>query len=169
MVYARTKLTLIEYIYRPIPEVTVNYSGPNPQKLYKKIKELMLHCFQVPPEYIQEKDYIWEATGEKQKFKITWTIEKIIDKFTYYKIEVELSGFVEHGKGMAAIKVKPEMYTDYPQDTFWQQSLIYEMIRRFWHAVFYEKTLLKYLENGKRMTDYFLEEIKKYLEELRAK
>ena len=41
MVWARTKLLIWDYIFEPVKDLRVSYSGPHPEALYKKVKELM--------------------------------------------------------------------------------------------------------------------------------
>ena len=41
MVWARTKLLIWDYIFEPVKDIEIAYQGPNPQKFYKKINELI--------------------------------------------------------------------------------------------------------------------------------
>ena len=48
MVWARNKLLIWDYIFEPVRDLSINYTGRNPEKFYKKIKELCRVIFNVP-------------------------------------------------------------------------------------------------------------------------
>ncbi|MFH0836613.1 MAG: hypothetical protein V1870_00630 [Candidatus Aenigmatarchaeota archaeon] len=168
MVWARTKLLIWDYVFEPVKEIGISFEGRNPDKMYKKIHELLRLVFNVPEGYIQEKDYKWEKKKDIEQFSIDWEITKIFDTYTYIVIEISLSGFVlAEGDGKAKIRIRPRLITEYPQDTIWQQSIIYEFIRRFWHKMYYHKKRMEYLYVAKELVIEFERKIKEFMEELR--
>src|SRR3989344_2597183 len=168
MVWARTKLLIWDYIFEPVKDITINYSGENTTLFYKKIKELIRTVFNVPEAYLQEKSYDWEKGKETERFNVGWEVNKVLDTYSYIVVEIDLKGFSTNGEGKVSIKLKPRLITEYPQDTVWQQNIIYEMFRRFWHVKFYHRKRMEYLNFGKELLVSFETEIKKYLEELRS-
>jgi hypothetical protein len=166
MVWARTKLLIWEYIFEPVKEIAINFSGKHPETFYKKLNELIRTCFNVPDSYIQEKTYTWEKGDTSEKFEVEWDVNKILDMFTYINVEIFLKGYSNNGVGKASIKIKPNMITEYPQDTIWQRNIIYEMVRRFYHKVFYQKKRMEYLNFGKEIIVSFESSIKHYAESL---
>ncbi|MBI4162904.1 MAG: hypothetical protein HY513_04425 [Candidatus Aenigmarchaeota archaeon] len=167
MVWARTKLLIWDYIFEPVKDIEIAYQGPNPQKFYKKVNELIRTIFNVPDAYVQEKSYDWEKGKDTERFEISWEVNKILDTFSFITIEVDLKGFAVAGEGKAGIKIKPRLITEYPQDTVWQQSILYEMTRRFWHKMFYHKKRMEYLNFGKELITSFESAIKHFGENLR--
>ena len=167
MVWARTKLTIAEDLFLPVKVLTVNYSGKDPQKFYGKINELLKKIFNVPEGYIQESDYSWDTKDDAVKFSVKWSLTKPMDKFTYLRIIVTLAGNAAGGSGKASIVIDPMMFTEYPQDSIWEQNLIYEIIRRFWDSVFYTKKREQYLDIGISLCGRFEKQLKQYAEELR--
>ena len=167
MVWARTKLLIWDYIFEPVKDIELVYQGPNPQKFYKKINELIRTVFNVPDAYVQEKSYDWEKGKDTERFEVSWEVNKILDTFSFITIEVDLKGFSVAGEGKAAVKIKPRLITEYPQDTVWQQSIIYEMARRFWHKSFYHHKRMEYLNFGKELITGFESAIKHFGEILR--
>jgi len=167
MVWARTKLLIWDYIFEPVKEIEINYSGKNPDKFYKKIKDLMRSVFNVPDSYIQEKAYTWEKKEDKERFNVSWEVNKILDVYSYLNSEISLKGSVAGGEGKTAIKIKPRLITEYPQDTIWQQSIFYEMMRRFWHRMFYHHKRMEYLDISKQIIVTFETEVKNFAEHLR--
>ncbi len=67
MVWARTKLLIWDYVFEPVKDIRISYSGKNPERLYKKLNELLRLIFNVPEGYIQEKTYKWEKKKESEK------------------------------------------------------------------------------------------------------
>lgn len=168
MVWARTKLLIWEYIFEPVKEIRIAYAGPKPEKLYGKLKELVKLVFNVPDAYVQEKTYSWERGKESEKFEVEWEINKILDTYSYISVDLSVRGFSAAGEGKAEIVIKPRLITEYPQDTIWQQSIVYEMLRRFWDSRFYHHRRMEYVNMGKEMIVTFETELKKYFEVLRG-
>mgnify|MGYP001573536592 CR=1 FL=1 len=168
MVWARTKLVIWDYIFEPAKEIKIFYTGPNPEMLYKKLNELIRVVFNVPEAYVQEKQYDWEKLKGTERFSVSWEVNKILDLFTYVTIEIDLSGFSTDGEGRAQIRMKPRLLTEYPQDTIWQQSIVYEMLRRFWHKAFYHHKRMEFLNYGKELLVNFETSIKNYIETLKT-
>ena len=160
MVIARTKLRIQDDLLRPWPKVVINYSGTDPRRLYREIPELLATVFRVHTGAIQEKKVYWQK-GDPERFKVSWELHKDLDKWSFFQIKVEIDGEVSKGKGFASIVVDGVLVTEYPQDTFWQRSLLYEILRMFWHRSFYEKQREEYLKEGKRLIASFIDELKK--------
>jgi len=159
MVWARAKLMLEEDLFRPLPIVRVKFSGKNPEKFYKEIYNLLIMSFKVHEHSIQEKEFNW-TKGETEKFKIVWELNKDLDKFSYYFIVIRLTGESSKGFGNAEIEIEGVLRTEYPQDTLWQRSLPYEVLRMFWHTIFYGSRTDEYLREGRRILSLFCDQIK---------
>jgi len=159
MVWARTKLMIEEDLLKPLNIVKIKYSGRIPEKFHKEIYNLLVVYFRVHENAIQEKEYTW-SKGDPEKFKMVWELNKDLDKFSYYFITVKLSGESSKGVGKAEIEVEGVLRTEYPQDTYWQRSLLYEVLRMFWHTVFYNSKKDEYLNEGRRMLSLFCDQIK---------
>ena len=168
MVWARTKLLIWDYIFEPVKDIRVAYAGPHPERFYQKLKEFMKSVINVPDAYIQEKNYNWEKLKDSERFEIEWEVNKPLDKFSLITIEISLRGFTAAGEGKVEIRIRPRLITEYPQDTIWQQSIFYEMLRRFWHQRFYHHKRMEYLNMGKEIVMTLETSIKKYMDELRA-
>jgi hypothetical protein len=167
MVWARTKLLIWDYVFEPVKNINIAYSGKSPEKLYKKINELIRTIFNIPEAYIQEKSYKWDKTKDSESFDVSWELTKIYDKFTFMVVEVTLKGVTDGKEGKAVVAIKPRMITEYPQDTVWQQNLFYEIMRRFWHTIFYHRQRMEYLDTSKELCIGFESAIKSFMEELR--
>lgn len=168
MVWARTKLLIWDYIFEPVKDIKVSFSGPHPERLYKKINELIRTVLNVPDAYVQEGTYSWNKDGDTESFEVEWEVNKILDVYSYITVEIELKGYSKAGVGKASIRLKPRLITEYPQDTVWQQNIFYEMMRRFWDKMFYHHKRMEYLNLGKELVTSFESALKHYMDLLRG-
>jgi len=159
MVWARTKLMIHDDLLRPIPRMTINYSGPKPERFYREIFNLLQISFRIPEHSIQEKEFHC-TKGEPEKCTIKWEVNKDLDKFSYYWIAITLIYETSKGQGKADITIEGALRTEYPQDTYWQRSLLYEFLRMFWHSTFYAPKRDEFLREGRRMLSSFVDQLK---------
>ena len=167
MVWASSKITIWDDIFPTFKIMSIEYKGKNPHLLYKKINRLLRDVFRIPEGNIQEKEYTWNKTETGDEFRIDWEAMKQLDNFSYIRVDMTLTGFSSGGIGKATIQFRPTLLTEYPQDTMWQQNILYELVRRFWHTAFYRKKRDEYYNMGKNMAERFEREIKDFIEELR--
>lgn len=165
--FARTKLLIQEDCYREKPErININYVGPNPIKIYYKAYEMIKSIFRASDSDVQEESLSW-GKGDKEKFKVTWYVHKDMDPYTYLYLKIGVSGQGDEKTGKAKISIKPVMRTEYPQDTVWQRSLFYEMLRVFWHRSFYYRKREEYAEDCRNMLSIFVRNMHQFLRQLR--
>ncbi|MBI4154240.1 hypothetical protein HY501_02810 [Candidatus Woesearchaeota archaeon] len=168
MVFARTKLVLEDNCFEEEPGVvTMKFVGPNVTKLYARMYEVIKATFRVPDSDVQETDYSWGKGKEKEKFKARWWVHKDMDMFTYLYVRFDISGEGNHETGNATVVARGLLRTEYPQDTVWQRSLFYEMLRTFWHRVFYHKKREEFGEECRHMTILFQKKIREAFEQLK--
>jgi hypothetical protein len=167
-VFARTKIVIQEDCYKEKPErPTINYYGPNPTKLYEKCYDLIKTVWNASDSDIEEEKFSW-GKAEKEKFSVRWYLHKDLDIYTYMYIRFEVSGEGDDKSGKATIRIKPVIRTEYPQDTLWQRSLFYEMLRTFWHRSFYHKKREAYAEECRNLCTIYQRELVKIFKELRG-
>jgi hypothetical protein len=167
-IFARTKITIEEDCMLPTPKLTVNYAGPNPQKVYAKVMELLKGHIKIKPENIQEKEFKWDRASVPEKFSGAIEAFKDFDRFSYMLFMLDFSGNVRPSKqfgkeGEVKIVVDAVLRTDYPQDTVWERSLLYEIFRTFWHKVFYQEKRYKYREECRQYMLTMQNELKAFL------
>lgn len=167
-IFARAKMTIEEDCLLPSPKIWLTYSGPNPQKAYAKITEVLKTNLKIKPENIQERDFKWDRAGLPEKFSGSIEAFKDFDRFTYMLIWIDFNGDVrpskEFGKeGNLKVSLDAVIRTDYPQDTVWERSLIYEIFRTFWHKTFYQERRYLYREQCRDLMLTVQREIKAFL------
>jgi hypothetical protein len=79
-----------------------------------------------------------------------------------------LNGEAKHSRqfgkeGSAEIEIESVLRTEYPQDTVWQRSLLYEIFRVLYHRMIYEERRKKYLRQCKEETLRMHDELKSFL------
>ncbi|MBN2202789.1 MAG: hypothetical protein JW700_01190 [Candidatus Aenigmarchaeota archaeon] len=159
MVWARSKLMIHDDLLRPVPKMKMSFKGVDSRKFYKEIYNLLLANFRVHEHSVQEKEFSW-SKGKTEKFKIKWELNKDLDKFSFYWVEVSLEGEASGSSGSAQISVEGALRTEYPQDTKWQKSLLYEFLRMLWHSSFYSSKRDEYLREGRYLLSSFVNEIR---------
>ncbi len=168
MPFARTKLVMEDNCFEEEPGwVEMRFVGPNLTKLYKRTYELMRSIFNVPEAQIQETEYNWGKEKDKDKFSVTWWLHKDMDIFTYLYIRFRLKGEGNAKEGKARLEIRGLLRSEYPQDTVWQRSLVYEMLRTFWHRVFYRKKREEYGEECRNSIILMQKEVKEFFEKLK--
>jgi hypothetical protein len=170
---ARMKIMIEEEIYPPkgtakgSPRSITSYVGPNPVKLYPKTRELMKSILHVTDSDMHEEIYDWGKGADKEKFNVRLFIHRELDKFSYYMVRVDVKGEGNEKSGKGSVIIRPLLRTEYPQDTLWQRTIFYEMIRVFWHRAFYHNKRREYILEGRRLLAMFQQQIEEYFRDLR--
>lgn len=169
-IFAKTKLVIHEDCLAPpgAPFIVLNYAGPNPQNVYPQVKKLFLTLFKASDSELQERDFSWDRSGPGEKFSVKFDMIRDLDIFSFMQIIVDVSGNAtpskEFGKeGTATVRIDGRIRTEYPQDTFWQKSLFYEMFRVFYHRIIYEGTRRKYKDHCRGLITQFRDNLKQFL------
>lgn len=171
-ILARMKMLVEEEIYPPkgtakgSPRSIHSYNGPNPAKLYPKTRELVKSIFNVTDSDIHEEIYDW-GKGEKEKFRVRFFVYRNLDKFTYYLIRIDVKGEGTEKSGKGSITIRPLLRTEYPQDTLWQRTIFYEMLRVFWHRAFYHNKRREYILEGRNLLAMLQQQLEGYFRDLR--
>ncbi len=169
MVFARAKITIEDNCFEEEPGgVEMRFIGPGVTKLYSKMYTLMKQVWSVADSDIQETEYFWGKSEKGDKFKVRWWIHKDMDIFTYLYVRVDLAGEGTVKAGSAKVAVRALIRTEYPQDTVWQRSLFYEMMRAFWHRVFYHRKREEFAEECRHMVILYEKRIREFYNELKA-
>ena len=166
-VFARSKLMLEDRCLTLRPKMEFSYSGPNPDKAYPKLIDILTTDLNVPRENIQEKNFKWDRSTPEEKFSATFEVLKDYDKFTYMYLEISMSGSMKPSEkfgheGSVRFAIGGMIRTEYPQDTLWERSFFYEMLRTFWHRAFYKNRRYKWLMECRDSMLLIQDELKKF-------
>jgi hypothetical protein len=168
MVFARAKITIEDNCFEEEPgSVEMRFIGPGVKQLYTKMYELMKSIWRVADSDVQETEYFWGKSEKGDKFKVRWWVHKDMDIFTYFYVRIDLSGEGTDKAGSAKIGVRALLRTEYPQDTVWQRSLFYEVLRTFWHRAFYHRKREEYAEECRHLVVLYEKRIREFYAQLR--
>ena len=175
-IFAKTKLVIHENCLEPVQGsphpgagfIDIKYVGPNPQNLYPKIKELFFNIWKIDAHELMEKDISWDRSKGEEKFRVSFDMIKDKDTFSFMQVLVRLTGEARPSKdfgkeGSASIRIEGRVRTEYPQDTLWHRSLLYEMVRVFYDRVVYMEKRKKYVQDCRTELTMLLTEIKSFL------
>ncbi len=138
------------------------YEGKNTKRLIEFIPKLVQTIF--APTTWQQK----EVNVSEGGYRVYWYVFKDLDNFTYFRVDVEIKIEYKGNTGKAKIKLsEPVVVTEYPQETYWQKTFFYELLRVFWHNVFYNKKVDEYLNWAKLKVSCFEEKLLKYFDRLK--
>ncbi len=163
MVWARTRLVIRDYIFEPRKDLYFMWSGKMPSKIYLEIYDIIRDVFSVPDSHIIELVFDWEKKDGADKFKIGWRIIKEFDIYSYLRLDINVSGKIKDGVGSLSVAIKPRFFTEYPQDSVFQQTIFYEIGRRLWEKMFYEKKRFSYMEESRILVMEFHRRLKELL------
>ncbi len=171
--FARSKLLIENQCVTYRPKITFSYSGPNPHKAYKKFLKIVTDDIKVPSQNVMEKYVKWDRSGPEEKFVAAWEIVKDFDKFSYMFLEVDMNGTFKPSKefekeGDVSITIAGIVRTEYPQDSMWERSFVYELLRTFYHKTFYEDNVKRYVSECRDWMLYIQNEMKNFFNMLRT-
>ncbi len=165
MVWAKSRMVIRDYIFEPRRNLYLMWSGRIPSKICIEIYHLLQEIFSVPESHIMEMVSDWETKEGNIKFKVGWRVIKEFDIYSYLRFDINIAGKIDKsGYGTISIAMKPRFFTEYPQDNIFQQTILYEILRRIWHVVFYEKKIFQYKEESRILVMEFNRRLKELLE-----
>ncbi|MGC9310796.1 MAG: hypothetical protein ACP5E4_03685 [Candidatus Aenigmatarchaeota archaeon] len=144
-----------------LKNLAYTYEGKNPEKIIPFLPKLVKLIF-APTTWQQKEIRVSEGA-----YTSMWYLFRDLDPYTYFRVDIELSVKYKDGKGTAKIKMgEPVIITEYSQDTLWQKSFFYEIIRMAWHNVFYRKKLEAHMDWGRAQVSCFEEKLLNFFDEL---
>lgn len=176
----KTTLRIEDDCLAPYPMLTVNYKGPNPFKVCKEVKELLIKIFEIEPKDVWERDFRWDISTEPHAFFIRMYADKGVDARTTIFAEVTMQGVQPsdpNKDGKITILIGGRMTTQYRLDSAFKRSPIYSGITKLgglaefggliwlYHRLFYEDVRRNYIRNQcNRRLEVLLREIRTILE-----
>jgi hypothetical protein len=162
-----SKLTIKNELYKRDSkpgeiDLVYTYEGKNVKKLIQFVPKLIKTIF-VPTTWQQK-----EVNVKKGTYSAKWHVFKDLDHYTYFRVDVDIDIKFNEDEGKAKIKLgEPIIISEYPQETYWQKTFLYEILRVSWYNFFYRKKLGNYLNWGRLKISCFEEKLFKYFDKLR--
>lgn len=146
----------------PYAKLTINYTGPNPFRVCKEVRMLLIKIFEIEPKDVWERDFRWDISTEPHAFFIRMYADKGVDARTKIFAEVTMQGvqYSDPNKdGKITILIGGKLRTEYKLDSAFKRSPIYSGITKlgglaevggllwFYHRIFYEDVRRSYIRN----------------------
>ena len=160
------KLTIWNDLYKRgskpgVKTLEYSYKGKDVKKLVDFVPKLIQTIF-MPTMWQQKEISVTEDT-----YEVYWYVFKDLDSFTYFRVDIEVK--IDFKSGKAKIKLsEPVIVTEYPQETYWQKTFFYELLRLIWHNLFYNKKVEEYMDWAKLKISCFEEKLIKYFDRLKG-
>lgn len=146
----------------PVPKLKVDYTGPNPIKVYQVVRGLLIKIFEVSGKDVWERDFRWDATTDPRGFFIRVYADKPLDARTSIFVETTFQGFQPsdpNKNGKVTILIGAKMRTEYKLDSAFKRLPIYSGITKLgglaevggllwlYHKIFYAQVRRDYIRN----------------------
>jgi hypothetical protein len=128
----------------PTAKMTLNYTGPNPMRLFKDIRSMLMRIFDVGSKDVWERDYRWDTTEEPRSFYIRICVDKGLDGRSSLFIELVFQGKQPSDpsrNGSMTITLNGRLKTSYDI-----KMPIYKTFWWFYNHFFYWKVRRGYLK-----------------------
>jgi hypothetical protein len=157
----KTTLRIEDECLVPYPKLTINYTGPNPFRVCKEIRMIMIKIFEIEPKDVWERDFRWDISTEPHAFFVRVYADKPLDVRTSIFAEVTIQGVQPSDPkkdGKVTILIGGKLRTLYPLDSAFKRSPIYSGITRLgglaevggllwlYHRIFYEDIRRDYIK-----------------------
>jgi len=139
-----------ESILAPREKIEINYKGPNPFQLYKKVdSNYFQKTFEVGATDVAERDFRWSADSEPHPFFIRILVHKGFDRFTEAYFEVTFQGTQPSDPakdGEVSIRIGGNLRTKFELKSGFQQTPFYRSLLWIYIKLFYNNVRRKYLK-----------------------
>ena len=121
----------------PVPEITIDYKGPNTFNIYFHLREMIKRIFDVKDVDIWEREFRWDVPG---KFFVRIYVYKSFDKRSYLLAQIILQGLQPSDpsqSGNLNIRISGKLRTDFDMTIGFQRTPIYRELIKIYHFLFY--------------------------------
>ncbi len=106
--------------------IQIEYKGPNPARIYRELNQWFRVLWEVKGTQINEPDYRWDITADPRPFFIHLFIERGMDKFTSYRVDVKMQGSQPTDptkSGVLRVELHGWVETTFPTSTKFNKAL----------------------------------------------
>jgi hypothetical protein len=157
---------LEESILAPREKIELNYKGPNPFQLYKKMDSNYLQkTFEIGAADIAERDFRWSADSEPHSFFIRVIVSKGFDSFTQAYLEITFQGAQPSDPtkdGEVKITIGGNLRTEFKLKTPFQQTSFYRSLLWIYVKFFYNNMRRKYLKTCQELIDLLVRDMRSW-------
>lgn len=143
---------------------------PNPQEVYKEIKDILIIKCKIDSRDINERAYEHKK-GDPEKVHMFLEAWKWKDKYTRIVYEIEMDMVlhrVDKGEikfiGDVEIEIEGFVRTEYPQETTLQKSIVWDAFRAFYEKTLYGDLREEYMDDCRKYVHKIEMGIKAFLD-----
>jgi hypothetical protein len=155
-----------ESILAPREKIELEYKGPNPFQLYKKMSSVYLReKFEVGTTDVFERDFRWSADNDPHPFFIRVFVHRDFDRFTEAYFEITFQGLQPSDptkNGSVRISVGGNLRTQFKLDSAFQQTPFYRGLLWIYIKFFYNNVRRKYLKICQGLIDLLVKDIRSW-------
>ena len=109
------KLEITDQCLSPEPVLTMNYSGPDPWGVAKKIAGTIKPYFHVSSSGTNQTLINWDISGDPIKFYSIWWVKKSLSRFSFMKVNIRVQGTKSRttNKGQFRLELDGILQTDF--------------------------------------------------------
>lgn len=142
--------------------IQIEYKGPNPIAVYHALNQLFRMIWEVKGTQMNEPDLRWDITTDPRPFFIQVFIEKGMDKFTSYRVDVKMQGSQPTDPtkdGVLRVEIHGFIETKFPVGNSLNKFL-YPFFYWPYHVGYYNARRRRYLEWHRRRIERLADEIR---------
>lgn len=134
-------------VLAPKGAIIIEYSGPDPMSVYRKLNDMLQLTFEVKGKDIYETDFRWDIKSDPRAFFIKMHVKKGLDQFSSVTVFFKMQGFqpIDANKpGNIKIEISGFLETNYPTKGIGGIFLIPLMF--IYHLAIYNRIRRRYLQ-----------------------
>jgi|YelNatPaOPRAMG01_1025707.scaffolds.fasta_scaffold123564_3 hypothetical protein len=155
-----------ESILAPREKIEINYKGPNPFQLYKKMDSSYLQkTFEVGGTDVFERDFRWSADSDPHAFFIRVFVHRGFDKFTEAFFEILFQGAQPSDPtkdGNVKITIGGNLRTEFKLKSAFQQTPFYRGLLWIYIKFFYNNVRRSYLKICQELINLLVRDIRSW-------
>ena len=140
----------------PERTLTIEYSGPDPFRVCRVLRDMLGRIFQVETIDLWERDFRWDISSDPRPFYMRMYVNKGIDARTRMMVEITVQGLQPSDpskKGKVTIRISGRLRTEYNLKSFFQRSPLYKAFVWVYHKLFYEEVKRSYIHLCNRLIE----------------
>ncbi len=150
------KLTIVDDCLTPGRFIYLDYSGPDPFGISKKIAGLLKPFFGVSSAGVSETNFNWDSSGDPITFYFTWWVQKSFGKFSSMRMDIKVQGTKGKTKntGNFTMEIRGKIITRFGYSTSLLKSLWW-----IYSYLFYNRRRRNYINMCRDYAQRFRKEI----------
>jgi len=148
---------------------SINYSGPDPFRVYARVSPLLQIIFQSKGEDIYEEDFRWDdfKASDTHNFYFRFALEKRLDKWTMIRFVTRVFGHQPKDpsapNGKMLIETLGTLRTEFPVGNDWLSKAFFIPFLWIYHYLMYNQIRRRYLLWTSTRIERFMNELRALL------